>query len=135
MIQMERYVLHLVACDLAENPERKLKPYGHTFRLERLAWTDEKVGIVGSTPYGAITATMNQGWSIEVGRYESGPVDLFGGGLGCKGAWTLSHLGQNHESVFDALWSAFYTLKRLDTAIRLAPPPPLRPKRTEISDT
>jgi hypothetical protein len=136
MIQMERYVCRLSEADSA-GPEgdREHIPYLHTYRIQRFIQPEPgPTHVVMSTPYGAITADLTEGWTIKIDRSEPSGRFMWGGRLRVTGSWGFYKVKGSHEAVFDALWDAFHTLKRLDMAVRTAPKPPPRRQRTDEGD-
>ena len=87
-----------------------------------------------STPYGVITADLTEGWTIKVDQGEPLGRFMWGGRLFAKGSWGFFAVRGAHQQVFDALWEAFHTLKRLDTVMKTIPKPPPRRQRTDDSD-
>ena len=137
MIQMEKYVCLLSERDVAAGSEgdEEHVPYLHAYRIQRFIQPETgPTHLVMSTPYGVITADLADGWTIKVDRSEPASRFMWGGRLRVTGSWGFYKVKGDHEEVFDALWEAFHTLKRLVVAVEAAPKPPPRRQRTDEGD-
>ena len=129
MIQMERYVCRLSEADVAAGTEGnpRFVSYVHTYRIWPLIQPPPgSARVTMSTPYGVIVGELIQGWTIRIDQAEPRESFNWGGRLSGTGSWGFAEVKGDHEQLFDALWDAFHTLKRLATAVRTAPKPPPR---------
>jgi|APSaa5957512622_1039677.scaffolds.fasta_scaffold146377_1 hypothetical protein len=137
MIQMERHVCRLSEQDVAAGcqGDGEHVPYLHTYRIQRFIQPErEPTHLVMSTPYGVITADLTEGWTIKVDHSEPSNRFMWGGRLRVTGSWGFYKVKGDHEQVFDALWEAFHTLRRLAVAEKILPKLPPRRQRTDDRD-